>query len=376
MFTLLLMLQAATADIVIKGKRLVEAQADCARGNCTPLRDATATIALAESQFRDGEYLKAKRLLAAAVARNKDKAGSDPRPVAALYEAYATVAIHEGDRDTYRSAVADQVRVLRDHLPADDNAVVLSSITLGDMWMKLRDYRRAQNAYRAAEAEARRRGEDRAAVLAGLRLAALDMGVGKKAVALRRISALEALPVAADPEVRKLLTVMRVRAEAVYTDRAKTGDIADQVGGAPGDRQLLVWEPPYDLVASSDANSLSRAQGFIDPIPRTASEQDAVQWADIGFWVKADGRTAEAEVLQASAGNRWAEAILPQVEGRRYSPIPAASVPEEGSYRIERFTRRSDYTTPIGSLVRRRMATNGFEIVDLTNPDAKPRPAS
>lgn len=124
MFTLLLMVQAATADIVIKGKRLVEAQAECAKGNCTPLRDATATIALAESQFRDGEYLKAKRLLAAAVARNKDKAGSDPRPVAALYEAYATVAIHEGDRDTYRSAVADQVRVLRDHLPADDNAVV------------------------------------------------------------------------------------------------------------------------------------------------------------------------------------------------------------------------------------------------------------
>ncbi|MDF2495460.1 hypothetical protein [Sphingomonas sp.] len=374
--TLLLMVQAAAGDIVITGKRLVEAQAECAKGNCTPLRDATATIALAESQFREGDYLKAKKLLAAAVSRNKGKATTDPRPLAALYEAYATVAIHEGDRTTYREAVANQVQVLRDNLPADDDAVISSSVALGDMWMKLRDYRRAQNAYRSAEATALQNGQDRAAFLTGMRLAGLDIGVGKKALALQRINDLEAMPAANDPSLKKLVRVMRVRAESRFDDNAKSGDLADQVGGAAGDRQILVWEPPYDFVADTDANFLSRSQGFTDPLPRASSEQDGLQWADIGFWVKADGRTAEAEVLQASPGNRWAQAILPQVEGRRYSPVPVANAGDEGTYRVERFTRRTNYTVPIGSLARRRQTMDGFEIVDLTNPDAKPRPVS
>ncbi|OWK32616.1 hypothetical protein SPMU_09530 [Sphingomonas mucosissima] len=42
MLTLLFLLQAASGDIVITGKRLVEAHAACVKGGCTPLRDAQA----------------------------------------------------------------------------------------------------------------------------------------------------------------------------------------------------------------------------------------------------------------------------------------------------------------------------------------------
>ncbi|MFD2431807.1 hypothetical protein ACFSUK_34365 [Sphingobium scionense] len=78
MFALLLLLQAASPDIIVTGERLVEEQAKCARGECTPLRDAQATIALAEQRFRNGEYVHAKGLLAAAISRNKDR-GRRPR---------------------------------------------------------------------------------------------------------------------------------------------------------------------------------------------------------------------------------------------------------------------------------------------------------
>ena len=94
MLALLLLLQSPS-DIIVTGKRLVEAQAKCARGECTTLRDAQATIALAEEKYRDGEYLDAKALLARAISRNRDKAAEAPRPVAALYEAKARRLGHE-----------------------------------------------------------------------------------------------------------------------------------------------------------------------------------------------------------------------------------------------------------------------------------------
>jgi hypothetical protein len=69
MLALLLLIQSQTGDIVVTGQRLVDAQAACVRGECTPLRDAQASIALAEARFRTGSYFDAKRTLAAAVAR-------------------------------------------------------------------------------------------------------------------------------------------------------------------------------------------------------------------------------------------------------------------------------------------------------------------
>lgn len=101
MLALLLMVQAASSDIVITGKRLSEEHAICDQGRCTPLRDAEVSIAYAEAQFREGKYLDARNSLAAAVNRNRNHAKIAPKPVAALYEAYATVALHEGDQEIY-----------------------------------------------------------------------------------------------------------------------------------------------------------------------------------------------------------------------------------------------------------------------------------
>lgn len=151
---LAVMLQSPS-DIVVTGQRLEQAHRRCAARQCTPLEDARASIAHAEALFRKGQYQPAKRLLATATARNRDRAATAPRPVAALYEACATVSLHEGDLVRHRGAVADQVRTLRDHLPADDPSVMDGVLVLGDMWLKLGNAAQAERAYRGAPADAR-----------------------------------------------------------------------------------------------------------------------------------------------------------------------------------------------------------------------------
>jgi hypothetical protein len=139
-----LSLQAATPDIVISGRQLSEAYAACVEQGCPPLRDAQASIAFAEQQFRDGAYLKARHTLMRAISRNKRHAATDPKPVSALYEAYATVSLHDGDLDAFKSAVGEQVRTLRDNLPANDPAVVAAAFATGDMWLAMRKGRSAR----------------------------------------------------------------------------------------------------------------------------------------------------------------------------------------------------------------------------------------
>lgn len=120
LLALLLAVQPAAPEVVVTGKRLESMHEECAKGGCSPLRDAQVSIAWAESHFREGRYVDAKRTLRDAASRNRVHAAAHPRPVAAIYEAYATVSWQEGDQHAYRRAVGDQVRTLRDNLPADD----------------------------------------------------------------------------------------------------------------------------------------------------------------------------------------------------------------------------------------------------------------
>lgn len=377
MLTLLLMLQATTSDIVITGERLAEVQAECAKGGCTPLRDAQSTIAVAETQFRAGNYLLSKRLLADAVSRNKNDGAVAPKPVAALYEAYATVALHEGDQETYRSAVAGRVRTLKTYLPPDDGAVIAATTALGDMWLKLRQFRRAEISYRSAERDALQAGQPRAAMLAGMRLAVFNASVGKKAAALRQLDDLAARPIATEPGFATALRVLRFRIAARDADEGEITRLVRDLNEKTRAEPLLLWGPPYELDQVASPNDMSRRMGDRDAIVRGSGEHDAVQWADVGFWIRPDGRTAEAEVLRSSRGNPWAQALLGQIAARRYSasaePVAAPGI-DQGRYHVERVTRRTAYGTPIGSLIPRRLVTGGFEVLDLTRSDAKPRP--
>ncbi|MEG8033210.1 hypothetical protein QP179_17385 [Sphingomonas aurantiaca] len=248
-----LTMQAATPDIVVSGKRLAEAYESCVEQGCPPLRDAQVSIAFAEQQFRQGAYQKARYTLAAAVARNKDNAAAAPKPVAALYEAYATVSLHDGEMDVFKKAVGGQVRTLRDNLPPNDPAVTAAAFATGDMWVSLGNGRAAESSYRAVERQALASGDATLAMLATLRRVGLANARRDPAGATRLLAEAEARPAAADPSLRSVLQVVRLRLAAKRADDAAVDRLVRDIGHETSARPILIWSPPYEPSAQASA---------------------------------------------------------------------------------------------------------------------------
>ena len=374
MLALVLMLQAASADIVIRGDRLAEAHERCVKGGCTPLRDAQTTVALAEEKFDEGDYRTAKHVLARAISRNKANVAEAPRAVAALYEAFATVSLHEGDQNAYRHAMATQVNLLRENLPADDNAVVAATTWLGDMWMKLNQPRRAEIAFRSAEQQALRSGIEPAILRAGIKRAWYYASVNKMTDALSKIDEIEARPGANDPDVQTVLQVLRLRIAARDANDAKIDELITRVSSSEQKDPVLLWAPDYEREALAEGAATALRLGYPIPVQTQSSDYSRIQWADIGFWIGPDGRTSDIDILRSSPTPTWTRPVLSQIARRRYAPAlgTAAGSLKQGSYRVERVTRQTKYTTPIGSIISRRIATGDFEVLDLTANNAAP----
>jgi ATP/maltotriose-dependent transcriptional regulator MalT len=282
------------------------------------------------------------------------------------------VALHEGDQDIYKRAVANRVRTLRDNLPADDPAVRAAAPALGDMWIKLGQYKRADSSYRAAERNAVDAGQDTAALMVAVRRVWLLSATGQKAQARRMLDAIEARPAAKDPRVRIALRIMRFRIAARDADDAEMTTLAGLIGRSQAARPALIWSPPFEPDRLAAANASARKVGQADTFQARSTDASGVEWMDVGFWIRPDGRTAEVEILRSSKSPSWADAVLAQIEGRRYAaaanpPADAAMPDAESVYHIERITKGSNYVTPVGSLIRRRVSADGFETLDLTD---------
>jgi len=95
-----------------------------------------------------------------------------------------------------------------------------------------------------------------------------------------------------------------------------------------------------------------------------------MQWVDIGFWIKPDGKTDDAEILRGSRSTGWANYLVRQVSERRYTGI-AGPDGGNGVYRIERFSLRGTYQVPTGSLISRRGGPAALQVLDLTAPETR-----
>lgn len=369
-------LQAASPEVVVSGHRLDDAYAECLAGRCTPLRDAQVSISKAEQLVRDGDYVNAKRLLAKATRRNRSHAATDPKPVAALYEAYATVSWQEGDRSTFRSAVSEQVRTIRAHLPPDDPAVADSGIVLGDMWTKLGEWQTADGILAATERNARAQGQEFVAVSAAVRRAWLAAIQRQPGQARQIVAGIDQSPLARDPGIKAVLSVVRLRVaidekDDDQIDRLATAIAGQDQTGAP----RLLWSPKLKPTAAQAASLASRRGGERDRNQPTSSEVGGIRWADIGFWVRPDGRTDHVEVLRGTRDSGWAQRITTMIAGRRYAAL-AGTAAQQGVYRIERYTIRGEYMRPIGSLITRRSGVPSVEMLDLTDGSKKPTPVT
>lgn len=354
---------AADPGIVVSSKRLDDAYAECVAGKCPPLRDAQVSIAWAEARFRDGAYVKAKAGLAAAARRNSAHAATDPKPLAAIHEAHATVAMHDGDLEVYKRASEERIRTLRANLPANDPAIAEAEMALGDMWAKLGKLRSAEMAYETAERNAAANGLPAAALNAALRrawLAAASFDPGEAQRIIDRVAASEA---ARDPAIQAALPVVRLRLAAKQADDAAIDTLVSGLASTGDAAPTLLWAPPYDQTPVAAAVDAASRFEFRNPIPSHSAERKPITWADIGFWVRPDGRTADVEVLRGTRDRNWLPIATNQIAARRYSTSNATG---PGVYRVERFTLRGTYEVPIGSLVPRRGGSPRLEVIDLT----------
>ena len=351
--------QEPPADIVVRGRRTSGALEACVARACPTPDDVRFSIAHAETQFAEGKYAEARATLSAALSRQNRNARQFPRLVAALHEAMATVNLHLGDMDRYRTAIVGQARTLSENLPEDDPQVLVTSLRVGDFWIKQGELQEARRHFGKASRIFARSGDAGLAALSELRMVAIDIALRSFSTARGRLDRISLSSIASDPSVRMVGAVMTARLEAA---RGKHVDIEALLAflrtgsGAP---PLLV---KAGRMPRHDAPEILKAR----------PSGTAIQWADIGFMVGADGRVGDVEVLRASRQQAWIAPYLTEIADRRYAPVdlPAG---HPGLYRVERYTFRADRIVPHGSHIKRAAGQPRVETIDMTNLGAPSR---
>lgn len=365
---------APSNDIVVLGKRTGDALAACIARNCPTPDDARLSIAHAEALFAQGKYFEARSVLDRALSRQRGHAAAFPRAVSALYEANATVNLHMGDMDDYRTMTIGQNRTLTENLPADDPQVLVNAIRLGDFWAKLRQPYNARLQYRAAAKGYAARGEHRLAALTRLRGAAVEAQQGDLTAAERQIDAALASPAAGDRDVRLTAAILTARIDRSRGRKASTDALFEALRTGPDEAPVLLYEPPVLASPTNAANAtLARigAAGEMRPMRDTATAY--IHWADLGFMVNPDGSVSDVEVLRGNRDQNWLKPFLKAVEQRRYAPL-RLEPGSPGLYRVERLTWRAEREAAIGSLIKRPSGYQALETLDITRTATAPPP--
>ncbi len=305
-----------------------------------PFRDISLSIATAEHLFLEGAYRRARGVLERSIGRNKRHAARMPIAVAALYEAQATLGLHDGILEIYRSAETHRVRGLRDNLPADDEWALAANGRLGDIWSLVGKPRQAAISYRAAADEARSVGRPIVAALINLRRAALELSrddprddpLGAAGI----LSSLAPSVLAQNEAVQLLTAVLGLRVAARLRDEDGIERALHTLEALPstGDPVLLSEDP---LVTSDDVMFGPPGDRRVMPPGGEPLETKKVYWVDVGFTIAPAGRAGEVEVLRGSLPSQELAALRRQIASRRYGAFTA---PEgwPGAYRVERWS--------------------------------------
>lgn len=362
------------AEVVITGNKMRDLLDKCLARNCPPEEEVDAAMNAGAEHFAAGRYNEAVRTLRQAISRNKRYASRMPGPISDLYATYADVAQHFGTEDHFRRATWDSVAVLRRALGETHPATIRASSRIGDMMVKLGRVEPADDAYReAAETAARAGNADQAAVLT-FRRAWLALVTGRYAASRRFLDQIER-DRGGDARFAPMLRVLRARIAFVEGDAGAIEALVAAMRGFGGAEPLLVYAPPYPAFDEALRADVRPEEDTLRSIVSTTATLDrgGLQWADIGFWVRADGTTSDIDVLRPARGTEWTRPLQKQIARRRYAP--AAQAGDIGRYRIERFTLRSTFGVPTGTHIVMRYGPPALQVIDLTTLSARDREA-
>lgn len=197
-----------------------------------------------------------------------------------------------------------------------------------------------------------------------LRRAWLRHARGDSGLARRDLRALAASTEDGDSRLMTALMLARI-ARDLGEPQDLAALIADIARQPASSTPILLFEPPIETTEARA--SRDETIGFAAPMPSKprSTDYESLRWADIGFWLRPDGRVADVEVLRGSRTTGWAVPVVKAIAGRRYAPVEA-EVGAPGQYRLERYTYAADIIPVSGSFIKRRAGPGRLRRQDIT----------
>jgi hypothetical protein len=356
----------APRTIVVEAPRTAQALADCLARKCGVREDAVASIKHAQAQFALGAYVDARKTLLASLRRNQGEEKSDPRALSALWHALARVTLHNGDREEYRRAALRSGSILAradNVLPSErtrGEVQIAEALAFGgDVDGAVRRYRRVEKAAQAG-------GDRELEQLMQLRATAVRGASFDERPKARRALERAALDPSLTPRARSSALAMAAQLQGGQGDRVERL-LAEVPALAAGEVPMLLWSPTDPLSEQREAIARAAANNdftLLNMLQPRGADASPYSWADIGFWIRPNGRVEQVEVLRGSRTQRWTKYVVRAVAQRRYTPF-MAEPGSEGRYKVERVTLTYDHQVPVGSLIRRRSGLPSFRFEDL-----------
>ncbi|UZK69173.1 hypothetical protein OKW76_14265 [Sphingomonas sp. S1-29] len=352
--------------IVITGQRLEDSQSAldaCIARNCPPIEEITATVRHAENAFVAGDYKVANETLRKGLARNRQHEAVAPIAVSELIRARSQVAAHLGLTDLSRVAAIDNARMLRKQVGETHPNSLVAAAEVSDALVRSGRPDAAREHYAKLAKKARRQNEVGFEGFVRLRLAALEIAIAERTVTgapTRAMETLDTLIASTIPEQRVYADAARMLKAGFLARRGDDGALEaaiTQVRTSPERPPQLLFAPAIDVD--------DRRLPGMSPRPQLHAVDD--NWADIGFFVRPDGRTGDVQILRTGKQfeRPWADRVIASIAGRRYAPRSVAAT-DPGSFRVERFTYTADYRTNTGSRMVVRSDSPKILRLDLT----------
>jgi len=361
---LLLLAQAAPAsstkpnEIIVVGRRAEQDLVQCLARDCPPAEEIEMSLQASVEQFTSGRYDDARSTLRNAIRRNRDHAADLPGPVSSLYATLSTVAEHTGDTAVWLRSARTNVEVLRRYVGESNVATLGQELSFGDTMVGIGTTREASAVYRNVQRKAEKAGHSDMAAGAAFRRAWLALTLGRYSDAEHLADEAVALARSNVQLMVELREIVRTRIAISHGDKGAVDALAKRLRQSAAEMPTLIFAPPID--------DINRPTAFAQS---NIIYDSAIAYADLGFWIRPDGRTSGIEVLRNAGLGPWRPGILRQIKARRYVPFDANSG-YPGTYRIERFTVRADYGVPVGSRMKQRIGKLTVHVVDLTQTDA------
>jgi hypothetical protein len=373
---------ADTREIVVTARSLKEtadALAACLARKCPPDEDVAASLAHAENLFIGGDYDNARTTLLRSVSRNRKHGEAYPVPVSDLFRANSRIAQHMGEGKNFQLSVLDMRDTLKKGLGEDDARTLVAQIEVGDSRAKLGYPDEAERIYENVEKRAIALNQPRVAMFARLRSAILVNSRGEdgnssefKRRGRAMLENIISNPLAGASEFSLAARVILARSDRKAGKADTTVDIVREFtekGGAT--RPILLASEPIKRV---DMTAEGEGAAGSNMLQRLSALETSDQWADVGFWVNADGLVSDIEVLRGAGDRTWLKPVVTHLKSRIYAPLKQeADGSSPGFYMIERYTLTARWTNDTtGTRIRRREPTARIERIDLTPEDYTP----